>query len=113
VVQQQMQLNAPLVRRNLAQSNIWRRDRSPWHPSSAGILESELALLLVPGWLAAKPWHLSAVAQRSFAAAPKADVRWHRPAWSEQEPLANPGAEVSLHSRQASADFTQRLGVPN
>jgi len=29
-----------------------------------------------------------------------------------QEPLANPGAKFFLHSRQASADFTQRLGVP-
>jgi len=79
-----------------------------------GILETEL-LLFPRSWLAGRQDLAlrSRLLKRSFAAAAKADVRWRRPAWSEAGAVGKAQVPKFPFTRgQASADFTQGLGVP-
>jgi len=104
-----MQLHRSFVRRNLAQSNmVAQRSITVGIQAQQGFLNRNFLFFLVPGWLAAKVWHFASSCSKIVRCNCQGRCRWRRPAWSEQEPSANPGAEVSLHSRPSLRRFHVR-----
>ena len=111
VVQQQMKF-----RRSLGQAELqtsWRRDRSPWHPSSAGDLETELPLLS-GFWLAGhQDLALRQQLLKHGAMQPPRPMLIGVGQGGARRSRGQPQmTKFPFAGSQSSTNFAQRLGVP-